>query len=113
MAFSTATITHQYMNADGTPSSGECVFTLLTSMTNAGVTIVPAHVTSTLSQTGELSQVLASNLDPATIPASVFWRVDERIQGAPGRTFEIQVPSGGVSVDLGGLMPGVTAPAFG
>lgn len=114
MGFSASTLTHTYLNADSSPGSGEVVFTLLQPMSNGGVTIVPTHVTSTLSQAGVLSQTLTSNIDAGTIPADTLWRVDEKIQGAPGRTFEIQVPSGGLTnVDLGSLMPFVTPPEFG
>lgn len=112
MAFSTATLTHKYVNADQSPGSGEVVFTLLGPMTNAGVTIVPAHVTTTVQADGSISQTLTSTIDSGTNPGNVYWRVDERIQGASMESYEIQVPSGGVSVDLGTLKPFVTPPEW-
>lgn len=109
MAFTYATITHQFTNADSTPSSGTVEFSISQAMTNGGVTIVPAaHVSSTLSSAGVLSQQLASTQDAGTFPTGCFWRVDFRIAGATTEAFYTPIPSGGVSIDLGSLMPFVT-----
>jgi len=71
MAFSTATITHTFKNADGSAASGEATFTLTDEMTNGSVTIAPATVVAVLtsdadSDDGLLSQLLTSNVDTAT-----------------------------------------------
>jgi hypothetical protein len=112
VAFTFSTCTHKWQNADGTPCSGEVVFTLSEAITNGSVTIAPTHVTATLDPTGSISQSLASNLDVGTVPGpgaanSPFttWRVDEKIFGAAERTYNVQVPSGGVAFDLSSVMP--------
>jgi len=104
--FSAATITHTFENADGTPASGSVTFTLTGRMTNGTTTMVPASVTANLNASGQMSQVLTSNVDPGTTPQDTQWRVDLRIQGAKEESFFIVVPSGGGSVDLGSLLPG-------
>lgn len=110
--FTQSLITHQYVNADGTPSSGEIVFTLQEAMTNGSVTISNAsRVTGQLDSTGFLSQVLTSTDDPSTAaPGQPLWRVDERVAGASVRTYDIRVPSGGASADLSTLMPFYSPP---
>jgi len=108
MTFTQSLITHTYKNADLTPAAGEVVFTLQQAMSNGGVTLAPAsRITTGLDGSGSLSQALTSTEDPDTIPQEPmpFWRVDERIAGASIRTFDISVPSGGASADLGTLMP--------
>ena len=105
MAFTAATIVHQFTNADQTPASGACTFWLSGRMTNSGTTIVPAEITANLSATGALSQVLTSNVDPATFPQTTTWNMTMRILGSQNEEFSIVVPTGGGSVDLGTLLP--------
>lgn len=105
MAFTSATITHSFLNADGTPASGSITFRLTSRMTNGSTTIVPAEITANLDASGNLSQSLTSNVDAATVPQSTEWQVDFRILGASSETFSITVPAGGGSVDLGALLP--------
>lgn len=105
MAFTTATITHSFQNADGTPASGSVNFALAQRMTNSGTTILPTEVTATLSAQGAISQVLAANTDTGTVPAGAQWRVTLRILGMAPEEFFIVVPSGGGTVDLGTLLP--------
>ena len=107
MSLTYSTVTHQYQNADQTPASGTVEFTLSEAITNGSVTLVPGtHLSSQLDASGNLSQRLASTLDTGTISEGLAqWRVDERIAGAGVRSYDIAVPSGGVTVDLGALMP--------
>lgn len=115
MAFTYPVVQHTWINADGTPSSGQVEFVLSTALTNSSITISPTPVTASLDQNGAISQPLASNVDAGTTPNSSFWTVVERILGAPQRTFSIQLPSasaGALYVDLGSLAPFVTPPEF-
>lgn len=109
MAFTEATVTHTFKNADGTPASGSIIFTLSERMTNGGVTIVPATVTANLNAEGKLSQKLTANNDTTTTPQHARWRVDFHIIGEPEPPMPLEyfitVPTGGGEVDLGGLLP--------
>lgn len=105
MPFSTATISHSFENADGTPASGSITFALSGRMTNGALTIVPAEVAANLNGSGQLSQALTSNVDSGTSPQTTSWTVTMRIQGASQEVFSIVVPTGGGTVDLGSLMP--------
>jgi hypothetical protein len=109
MAFSTATITHQFTDADGSDSVGWVVFTLTEDMTNNGVTIAKETVIESALVDGALSQEgVTSNLDTGTTPTvpQPQWRVDIRLQGADVQTFFITVPTGGGTIDLFTLIPG-------
>lgn len=106
MSFSSAVITHSFLNADGTPASGSVTFSLSKAMTNGSTTIVPATITANLSSGGVLSQALTSNADALTQPTDASWRVDIRILGAEIATYFISIPSGGGTIDLGTLLPG-------
>jgi hypothetical protein len=110
--FTRATVTHTFTNADGTAASGSLEFTLEAAMTNGSVTLVPGtHASAQLDSSGNVSQELASTQDPDTFSQGLAaWRCDERIAGAPVRSYTFAVPSGGVSVDLGTLMPFVNPP---
>lgn len=105
MSFTTATIGHNFTNADQTPASGQIKFTLTKMVTNGTTSLVPASITASLNASGVLSQVLTSNADPATTPTDSQWRVDIDILGAPNQSYFIVVPTGGGSIDLGTLMP--------
>ena len=106
MAFTSASVTHTFTNADGTPASGVVEFTLSARMANSGTSIAPNSVTYSLSSSGALSATLTSNVDSATVPQTTNWKVDMRILGAPEETDFICVPSGGGTYDLGALLPG-------
>lgn len=108
MSFTTATITHTFINADGTAASGSVKFTLTGLMTNGTTTIVPSSLTANLNGSGVLSQTLTSNVDPGTVPSdpATQWRVDLDLMGAEQQTYTITVPTGGGTVDLGTLLPG-------
>ena len=106
MSFTSASVTHQFSNADLTPASGVVEFTLTKRMANGGVSIVPNSVTYTLNTSGNLVAVLTSNVDTATVPQDSQWRVDFRIQGPTIESDYIVVPTGGGSYDLGALLPG-------
>jgi hypothetical protein len=111
MTFSTATLTHSFVNADGSPASGLVEFTLQQTMTNGSVTMAAStHVTAALDASGNMSQTLTSTQDPGTFSQGLaVWRADERVAGAPVRSSSFAVPSGGVSVDYGTLIQTPTA----
>ena len=105
MAFSAASVTHTFLNADGTAASGVVECTLTKRIANSGTSIAPNSVTYALSSSGTLTAVLTSNVDAATVPTDSQWRVDIRILGTEIETDYIIVPTGGGSVDLGSLLP--------
>ncbi len=105
MPFSTATITHSFLNADKTPASGAITFVLSGRMTNGTSTIIPAEITASLDVSGNLSQPLTSNVDAGTNPQTTSWQMTLRLLGAEREEFVIVVPTGGGSVDLGSLLP--------
>lgn len=105
MAFSYCVVSHTFSNADGTPASGSVEFTLSGRMTQPDTTIMPGNVTATLNGAGSFSQMLASNVDSATVPQTTTWRVDIRIAGSEIETFNIVVPTDTASEDLGALLP--------
>lgn len=105
MSFTVATITHLFVNADGTPASGAVEFALTKRMSQTGQTIVPGTLTANLNASGQLSQPLTANVDSGTIPQDAQWRATLRIIGDPQDTFFITVPSGGGTVDLFSLLP--------
>jgi hypothetical protein len=102
------TVVHTFTNPDGSAGSGVIGFKLSGRMTNASVTYAPqVPVHSTLNGSGQLSQVLPANNDPATTPAGSFYLVTFYLNGMTGDEIEITVPynaPGGV-VDLGSLLP--------
>lgn len=100
MAFTYVTITHTFETAADLSAGGEIDFTPISPMHN-GVTIVKKTVTATLSSSGVLSQLLAANTDPDTIPTGTVYQVDERVVGQPTLTYYVQVPhNAGNSIDL-------------
>ena len=88
MAFTMVTLTGNY----GASASGTLTFTLTQAMANADQILVPAPLTVTLAS-GEFSQELASNLDPATTPQGVMWGVTEQVTGAQPRDYVIELPT--------------------
>jgi hypothetical protein len=97
MAATQITVTHTFLNPDGSAASGVIAFKLSARITNASASYAPqVPVHSTLNSMGQLSQVLPANNDPATTPANSFYTVTFFLNSA-----EL---SGGV-VDLGSLLP--------
>ena len=105
MAFSQATITHTFQNADGTPGSGSVTFQLSKRMSNGTIDILPGEITANLNGSGVLSQALTANNDPGTIPTDATWIVTLRLLGDSTATYSIVVPTGGGTVDLATLLP--------
>jgi hypothetical protein len=110
MAATIITVTHKFLNPDGTPVSGMIGFRLSQRITNGGVTYaeqVPVH--SSLSATGELSQALPANNDPATTPVNSTYIVTFYLNGGQlsGDEVSITVPynAAGGTVTLGSLLP--------
>jgi hypothetical protein len=92
MSFTTPTITHEFLNADGTYASGAVEFSLLARITNGATSIVPSSLTANLGATGTFSQAITSTLDPGTTPSGVQWRIDMRILGASQESWVTPVP---------------------
>ena len=106
MSFTSASVTHTFENADGTPASGTIEFSLTKRIANSGTSIAPNSFSYSLNSSGQLNAVLTSNLDAATVPQDSQWRVDFRVLGTSLETDFIIVPSGGGTFDLGALLPG-------
>lgn len=96
MSFTSPSITHTFINADGSAGSGAVQFTLLGPMRNGTTSIVPAEVTANLDASGSIAQTLVSNLDTGTYPAApgnMQWRCDMRVLGlSQTLTYTITVP---------------------
>lgn len=108
MAFTQATITHKFQNADGTVPTGTVTFALSKRMTNGGTTLVPSEVTDTLDGSGNLSVSLTSNNDVGTVPGDAMWLATVRITSPQPHTmgpYPIAVPTGGGTYDLFSLTP--------
>ena len=110
-AFSTTTFTHTFANGDDSVSEGVVTFTLDDMMTNGTKTIMPTRFEAALDESGDISQVLTSNMDTNTIPPPPWntrWRVDFHIAGASQRTYWIVVPAaplGTQTMDLFDVLP--------
>lgn len=106
MAFTSATVTHAWHNADLTAASGTIVFALSKRITNTGISLVPAsEITVNLDSNGAISQALTSNSDAQTTPTDSTWTVYVRVAGASQEEYSIIVPPGPGTVDLGALLP--------
>lgn len=100
MTFTYVTITHTFETAADTAAAGFVDFKPVAPMHN-GLTVVQKTVSAPLSGLGGLSQILAANTDPGTIPTGTTYQVTERITGQPTLTYFIQVPHDqGTSLDL-------------
>lgn len=106
MAFTAITVTHQFLNPDGSYASGTVVFSLEKRMTNGTTSVVPGvTVTATLDGTGHLSASLYANTDTTTIPQDSQWRVDIRVNNEDDGPYFITIPPTPSTQDLGPLLP--------
>jgi hypothetical protein len=109
MAFTSVTLTHTFVNANGTAASGSVRFMLNTRMTNGTTSIMPAtEVTANLNGAGALSAVVAATDDTGTISVGgAFWHVIIAIAGAKTEEYDISVPHSapGGTADLMTLIP--------
>jgi hypothetical protein len=109
MAVTPVTVTHTFLNPDGTPASGIVAFRLSGRMTNGTTSYastVPIH--ATLDANGQLSQSVPANNDPATVPTGTNYTVTLFVNGESGDTYaDVVVPydAAGGTVDLGSLLP--------
>lgn len=105
----TRTITHSFLNADGTTASGRVTFNLSSRITNGTTTVVPVEVAAQLDASGAISVALVANDDAGTAPAGSTWRCTLRILGiSEEESYAITVPSAGSgAIDLGTLLPGI------
>lgn len=100
MAFTFVTITHTFQTAADLAAAGEVDFQPVEPMHN-GNTIVAKKTTAVLSGAGVLSQKLAANTDPGTLPTGTTYKVTERITGQAAFSYYIQVPHNqGATLDL-------------
>lgn len=104
-------VTHTYLNLDGTAASGKVSFQLSGAMRNSGTTFANSlPMICNLNSGGSLIAVLPANNDPGTIPDGVTYTVTEEIasmgSASVGETFAILVPTGGGTIDLASLLPG-------
>lgn len=107
-AFTQTTVTHTFLNADDSVATGKLTFTLDDQMTNGTSTVMPTRFEVTLDGSGDITQLLYSNVDANTFPPPPWntrWRVDFHITGASQRTYWITVPSNGGTLDLFDLIP--------
>jgi len=103
VAFTYVTVTHTFETAADVAASGSVEFVPIVPMHN-GVTVVKKAVTATLTGSGGLSQMLAANTDPETVPTGTVYQVTERITGQSALTYYVQVPHDqGSSIDLRSL----------
>jgi len=103
VTFTYVTLTHTFGTADDLAASGEIDFTPIVPMHN-GSTVVKRKVTAVLTGSGALSQLLAANTDPDTLPTGTVYEVTERIAGQATLTYYVQVPHDqGASIDLRSL----------
>lgn len=106
MSFSQVVITHTFLNPDGSTATGLVSFKHTGRMTNGTSTIMPQQLDATLNTGGALSQAVTSTEDTGTVPNDVMCQVTIHLTGSDGVTYEVAVPSGGGTVDLGSLLPG-------
>jgi hypothetical protein len=100
VAFTFVTITHSFQTAAELAAAGEVDFVPVEPIHN-GTTIAAKSVTATLSGAGQLSQLLAANTDPGTLPSGTTYKVTERIVGQPTFSYYIQIPHDqGPTLDL-------------
>jgi len=103
VAFTFVTITHTFETAADLAAGGAVDFTPVTPMHN-GTTVVKKTVTATLTSLGVLTQLLAANTDPDTLPTGTVYQVTERITGQQQLTYYVQIPhNAGSSIDLRSL----------
>jgi hypothetical protein len=88
VSFTLVTLTGNY----GSAATGTLTFTLTETMADADSVLVPQPITASLAA-GAFSQVLQSNVDPATSPQGVMWGVTEQVTGAQPRDYFIEVPT--------------------
>lgn len=110
--FTLVTVTHQFLNLDGSFASGKVVFKLSNRITNGGTSYASElPIEATLNAQGQLSVQLPANDDTATTPAGSYYLVTLMLNGAseasPAQPMMIVVPSTAVggTVDLGTLLP--------
>lgn len=107
MAFTFATLTHQFPTINGANAIGEVTFTLVEEMSNGADTYAEGSVIEETLSAGALSATVPSNVDTGTVPTipQPQWRVDIRIVGSPVQTFFITVPASAGTIDLFTLIP--------
>lgn len=100
MAFTYVTITHTFETAADLAAAGQVDFQPVSPMHN-GITVVARKITAQLTGAGLLSQLLAANTDPGTLPTGTVYQVTERISGQSPFTYYVQVPHDrGSTLDL-------------
>ena len=100
------TVTCTYLLPSGDPATGAVSFTPSITAATTGTVVPVSPLTVTLDDAGALSVVLAAT-DDADWVGGFTYEVVERIDGAPKRTYTIQVPaaSPGGTLDLATVTP--------
>jgi hypothetical protein len=101
-----ATITHTFLNADGSVAAGTVTFKLTDRISNGVDDVEPTVITAALNGSGAISVQLYSNQDAGTVPPDTYWQAFIRVSSLPPENFRITVPTGGGSIDLYQLLPG-------
>lgn len=103
MAFTFVTITHTFQTPADLAAVGVVDFQPVEPMHN-GTTVVANKTTAVLSGVGALSQKLAANTDPGTLPTGTTYKVTERITGQATFSYYVQIPHDqGSTLDLRAL----------
>lgn len=99
----TREIVGQYLGLSGVYMSGVVEFTIEPILTDgdAGVVIIPTSLIAELDATGSFSIFVLTTDDPDVNPTGFRYKVVEKLVGANGRTFYLDVPgNSSVPIDL-------------
>lgn len=107
MAFTSVTVTHQFLNPDGSNATGTVRFSLSGRMTNGTQSIMPAEPITAILSSGSLSQALPATDDTGTVSSDseIHYDVTINIDGARTEEYAIVVPHATSPVDLFTLIP--------
>ncbi len=105
MAFTQVTVSHTFINGDGSAASGSLTFTYPFELNNGVQTVSEDPIDVTLSSNGTFSQVLLATDDVGTTPAGALCRVDIRLTGQEPKTYFVSIPSASPTVDLDAILP--------
>ncbi len=108
MSFTSVTVTGTYLGPDNvTPATGAVEFRLSHAMHDgSGNTIRTGQLKrAVLDGSGQISVVLAATDDSTTLPIGVTYQVTEKIDGAPARSYDIEVPNSPTSLNLADIAP--------
>jgi hypothetical protein len=100
------TVTNTYVKSDGSPASGTVTFTPAIRGTTDNITLPQIPLNVKLDEDGEISVSLAATDDADWSATDFTYTVTEQIDGAPKRSFSIEVPAATVGdLDLATVSP--------